>query len=76
MANMITHFVNAFVFGFLVFPIEHLQIFSEEELECLQCGERDSWGVCILSLICHNKRTRIISPIIASNIYDLHVHQF
>lgn len=35
---------------FQVFPIEHLQIFTEEELERLLCGERDSWDVCILSL--------------------------
>jgi hypothetical protein len=35
---------------FQVFPIEHLQIFTEEELERLLCGERDSWAVCILSL--------------------------
>lgn len=32
---------------FQVFPIRHLQIFSEEELERLLCGELDSWAVCI-----------------------------
>lgn len=36
---------------FQVFPIEHLQIFTEEELERLLCGERDSWAVCIYHLI-------------------------
>lgn len=35
---------------FQVSPIEHLQIFTEEELERLLCGEHDSWAVCILSL--------------------------
>jgi hypothetical protein len=39
-----------FYLVFQVFPIEHLQIFTEEELERLLCGERDSWAVCILSL--------------------------
>ena len=33
-----------------VFPIKHLQIFTEEELEKLLCGERDSWAVCIFHL--------------------------
>lgn len=37
---------------FQVFPIEHLQIFAEEELEHLLCGEHDSLVVCILSLCC------------------------
>ncbi|XP_050381252.1 E3 ubiquitin-protein ligase UPL4 [Argentina anserina] len=37
--------VEAFKSGFnQVFPIEHLQIFTEEELEHLLCGERDSWA--------------------------------
>ncbi|XP_009358184.1 E3 ubiquitin-protein ligase UPL4 isoform X1 [Pyrus x bretschneideri] len=37
--------VEAFRSGFnQVFPIEHLQIFTEEELERLLCGERDSWA--------------------------------
>ncbi|PRQ43454.1 putative aminoacyltransferase, E1 ubiquitin-activating enzyme [Rosa chinensis] len=37
--------VEAFKSGFnQVFPIEHLQIFTEEELERLLCGERDSWA--------------------------------
>ncbi|KAF8395012.1 hypothetical protein HHK36_018951 [Tetracentron sinense] len=27
-----------------VFPIKSLQIFTEEELECLLCGEQDSWA--------------------------------
>ena len=33
-----------------VFPIKHLEIFTEEELEKLLCGERDSWAVCIFHL--------------------------
>ncbi|KAM7255077.1 hypothetical protein ACFE04_020318 [Oxalis oulophora] len=37
--------VEAFKSGFnKVFPIRHLQIFTEEELERLLCGERDSWA--------------------------------
>lgn len=41
----ITRQVEAFKSGFnQVFPIEHLQIFTEEELEHLLCGERDSWA--------------------------------
>ncbi|TKY52886.1 E3 ubiquitin-protein ligase UPL4 [Spatholobus suberectus] len=28
-----------------VFPIEHLRIFSEEELERMLCGEYDSWAI-------------------------------
>ena len=28
-----------------VFPIEHLQVFTAEELERLICGEHDSWAV-------------------------------
>ncbi|WJZ93270.1 hypothetical protein VitviT2T_012223 [Vitis vinifera] len=37
--------VEAFRSGFnQVFPIKHLQIFTEEELEKLLCGERDSWA--------------------------------
>lgn len=36
--------VEAFRSGFnQVFPIKYLQIFTEEELERLLCGERDSW---------------------------------
>ncbi|GLT47885.1 hypothetical protein SLA2020_215420 [Shorea laevis] len=38
--------VDAFKSGFnQVFPIEHLQIFTEEELEHLLCGEHDSWTI-------------------------------
>ncbi|EXC16279.1 E3 ubiquitin-protein ligase UPL4 [Morus notabilis] len=38
--------VEAFKSGFnQVFPIERLQIFTEEELERLLCGEHDSWPV-------------------------------
>ncbi|KAK4776672.1 hypothetical protein SAY86_005360 [Trapa natans] len=38
--------VEAFKSGFdEVFPIRHLQIFSEEELECLLCGEHDAWAI-------------------------------
>ncbi|POO01586.1 Coatomer beta subunit [Trema orientale] len=38
--------VEAFKSGFnQVFPIEQLQIFTEEELERLLCGENDSWAV-------------------------------
>ncbi|XP_050242873.1 E3 ubiquitin-protein ligase UPL4 isoform X2 [Quercus robur] len=37
--------VEAFKSGFnQVFPIEHLQIFTEKELERLLCGEHDSWA--------------------------------
>ncbi|KAJ9181624.1 hypothetical protein P3X46_009736 [Hevea brasiliensis] len=37
--------VEAFKSGFnKVFPIKHLQIFIEEELERLLCGERDFWA--------------------------------
>ncbi|KAK9290428.1 hypothetical protein L1049_008598 [Liquidambar formosana] len=37
--------VEAFKSGFnQVFPIKHLQVFTEEELERLLCGERDSWA--------------------------------
>nr|DAD26062.1 TPA_asm: hypothetical protein HUJ06_027530 [Nelumbo nucifera] len=37
--------VEAFKSGFnQVFPIKSLQIFSEEELERLLCGERDAWA--------------------------------
>ncbi|KAL8152697.1 hypothetical protein V2J09_010457 [Rumex salicifolius] len=36
--------VEAFMSGFnKVFPITHLRIFTEEELELLLCGESDSW---------------------------------
>ncbi|KAH7513016.1 hypothetical protein FEM48_Zijuj12G0151700 [Ziziphus jujuba var. spinosa] len=36
--------VEAFKSGFnQVFPIKHLQIFTEEELEHLLCGEHESW---------------------------------
>uniref|UniRef100_A0A2P2M427 HECT-type E3 ubiquitin transferase n=1 Tax=Rhizophora mucronata TaxID=61149 RepID=A0A2P2M427_RHIMU len=36
--------VEAFKSGFnQVFPIKHLQIFTEEEVERLLCGERDLW---------------------------------
>ncbi|KAK7393587.1 hypothetical protein VNO78_22145 [Psophocarpus tetragonolobus] len=38
--------VEAFKSGFKqVFPIEHLRIFNEEELERMLCGEYDSWAV-------------------------------
>ena len=50
MSNMIIHFVNVLYLVFQVFPIEHLQIFTEKELERLLCGEHDSWAVCIISL--------------------------
>ena len=30
-----------------VFPIERLQVFTEEELERLVCGECEFWTVCI-----------------------------
>lgn len=37
--------IEAFKSGFnQVFPIEHLKIFTEEELERLLCGERDFWA--------------------------------
>ncbi|XP_061351347.1 E3 ubiquitin-protein ligase UPL4 isoform X2 [Gastrolobium bilobum] len=37
--------VEAFKSGFnQVFPIEHLSIFNEEELERMLCGEHDSWA--------------------------------
>ena len=38
-----------FIFNLIlqVFPIEHLKIFTEEELERLFCGERDFLAVCI-----------------------------
>ncbi|KAK7337028.1 hypothetical protein VNO77_17586 [Canavalia gladiata] len=36
---------EAFISGFnQVFPIEHLQSFSEEELELIFCGEQDNWA--------------------------------
>lgn len=50
MSNMIIHFVHVLYLVFQVFPIEHLQIFTEKELERLLCGEHDSWAVCIISL--------------------------
>ncbi|XP_023005684.1 E3 ubiquitin-protein ligase UPL4-like isoform X2 [Cucurbita maxima] len=38
--------IEAFKSGFnQVFPIEHLQVFTEEELERLICGEHDSWAL-------------------------------
>ncbi|XP_031397200.1 E3 ubiquitin-protein ligase UPL4 [Punica granatum] len=38
--------VEAFKSGFNeVFPVRHLEIFSEEELERLLCGEHDSWAL-------------------------------
>lgn len=38
--------VDAFKSGFnQVFPIEHLKIFNEEELERILCGEEDSWAI-------------------------------
>ncbi|KAL5546226.1 hypothetical protein UlMin_005913 [Ulmus minor] len=38
--------VEAFKSGFnQVFPVEQLQIFTEEELEHLLCGEQDSWAL-------------------------------
>ncbi|XP_068492520.1 E3 ubiquitin-protein ligase UPL4 isoform X2 [Phaseolus vulgaris] len=38
--------VEAFKSGFnQVFSIEHLQIFNEEELERMLCGEYDSWAI-------------------------------
>ncbi|KAL2323294.1 hypothetical protein Fmac_027673 [Flemingia macrophylla] len=38
--------VEAFKSGFnQVFPIEHLWIFNEEELERMLCGEYDSWAI-------------------------------
>ncbi|KAK4749343.1 hypothetical protein SAY87_026792 [Trapa incisa] len=38
--------LEAFKSGFdEVFPIKHLQIFSEEELERLLCGEHDAWAI-------------------------------
>lgn len=37
--------LDAFKSGFnQVFPISHLQIFTEEELELLLCGEREIWN--------------------------------
>ncbi|KAM7468155.1 hypothetical protein LguiB_015717 [Lonicera macranthoides] len=37
--------VDAFNSGFnQVFPVEHLQIFNEQELERLLCGERELWN--------------------------------
>ncbi|XP_058771102.1 E3 ubiquitin-protein ligase UPL4 [Vicia villosa] len=42
--------VEAFKSGFnQVFPIEHLQIFYEEELDRILCGEDDSWAINELS---------------------------
>jgi hypothetical protein len=35
--------------NFQVFPIKHLMIFTEEELERLLCGEREFWAVCIFN---------------------------
>ncbi|CAN1274896.1 E3 ubiquitin-protein ligase UPL4 [Linum perenne] len=41
----ITRQAEAFKSGFnQVFPIEHLKIFTEEELELLLCGEQDIWS--------------------------------
>ncbi|XP_027363049.1 E3 ubiquitin-protein ligase UPL4 [Abrus precatorius] len=38
--------LEAFKSGFnQVFPIKHLQIFNEEELERMLCGEYDSWAI-------------------------------
>lgn len=38
--------IEAFKSGFYqVFPIEHLQVFTAEELERLICGEQDSWAL-------------------------------
>ncbi|XP_023527252.1 E3 ubiquitin-protein ligase UPL4-like isoform X1 [Cucurbita pepo subsp. pepo] len=38
--------IEAFKSGFnQVFPIEHLQVFTAEELERLICGEQDSWAL-------------------------------
>lgn len=42
---------------FQVFPLEHLQIFTEEELERLLCGERDFLAVrsyCLIDLVMGN----------------------
>lgn len=37
--------VEAFMSGFdQVFPIRHLEIFTEDELECLLCGEHELWN--------------------------------
>lgn len=36
--------------SFQVFPIRHLEIFTEDELECLLCGEQELWNVCIFTL--------------------------
>ncbi|KAK7267606.1 hypothetical protein RIF29_20284 [Crotalaria pallida] len=42
--------VEAFKSGFdQVFPIEHLKIFNEEELERILCGEHDSWAITELA---------------------------
>ncbi|KAJ1387674.1 HECT, E3 ligase catalytic domain [Sesbania bispinosa] len=42
--------VEAFKSGFnQVFPIDHLQIFNEEELERILCGEHDSWAIIELA---------------------------
>lgn len=34
-----------------VFPLNKLQVFSEDELERLLCGEQDTWDVCIYLLL-------------------------
>lgn len=33
-----------------VFPLRDLQIFTEDELERLLCGEQDTWDVCTILL--------------------------
>ena len=41
-----TAFLNHINFTyFQVFPIDHLQIFTDEELERLLCGESETWNV-------------------------------
>lgn len=48
--------VEAFKSGFdQVFPIRHLQLFSEEELDHLLCGEHELWNVQTNELLDHIK---------------------
>lgn len=45
--------MEAFKWGFnKVFPIKNLEIFTDEELECLLCGVSETWNVCLKKLVC------------------------
>ncbi|KAG6496224.1 E3 ubiquitin-protein ligase UPL4-like [Zingiber officinale] len=64
--------INAFKSGFNeVFPLRYLQIFTEDELEQLLCGEQDTWD--FIQLVNHIKFDHgySVSSLMATNLLEI-----